>query len=100
MASAQLFQPTRAAIRLQRAENDRIPVADTRKPVLAASRLPSYQSQTKTRTVTVRFPDLHGKVDSVSVVSACIILQGGGGRRHRSELSRPAQEASFNGIEE
>src|SRR3984885_16097412 len=58
---------------------------------------PRTKSQTKTRTVTVRFP-ASGKVDSVSVVSACIILQGGGGRRHRSDKSSPHKKRAISGL--
>ena len=88
---------THAADRLPRPLLSPFQAGSTRKPQFAASRLPSYQSQTKTRTVTVRFPK-SGKVDSVSVVSACIILQGGGGRRRRSDKSRPHKKRAISGL--
>ena len=71
--------------------------ANMRKPQFAASRLPSYQSQTKTRTVIVRLP-IQAKVNSVSIVPACIILQGGGARRHRSDKSHPHKKRAISGL--
>ncbi len=66
----------------------------TRKPQFAASRLPSFQSQTRTGTVAGRFPVFTGKADSVSPIPARIALQGGERANSDAICPCPSQEKS------
>jgi hypothetical protein len=50
------------------------PSQNTQKPMVAASRLSSFQSQTRTGTVAGRLPDYAGKANSVSPFPARIAL--------------------------
>jgi len=62
-----------------------------RSPGVGASRLSSFQSQTRTGTVAGRFTGLAPpKADSVSPLPACIALQGGETRRRRCDVSLPS----------
>jgi hypothetical protein len=64
---------------------------------IAASRLPSFQSQTRTVTVVERFPVLTGKANSVSPVPARIALQGGERADTDAICPCPLQEKSDSG---
>ena len=88
---------THAADRLPRPLLSPFQAGSTRKPQFAASRLPSYQISDENQDGDRTLPN-SGKVDSVSVVSACIILQGGGGRRHRSDKSYPHKKRETSGL--
>jgi len=88
---------THAADRLPRPLLSPFQAGSTRKPQFAASRLPSYQISDENQDGDRTLPN-SGKVDSVSVVSACIILQGGGGRRHRSDKSHPHKKRATSGL--
>ena len=63
----------------------------------AASRLPSYQSQTKTRTVAVRFPAFHGKSQLRFAGSGSHSPPRWRTRERRCDSSLPLQEKSNSG---